>query len=387
LADSVANQEEGVIDFNSLKVKEYTSTKYSKLANLINFHSWAPLAIDPVKYTFDPGISFLSQNKLGTSEINLGYRWKTDERTGETYLKYTYKGWYPVFDMEISTGKGASKYTLIEQTTNQFGEIIQQDTTLRRYTWNETNLGVDVRLPLNFSRGKFNRYFQPEVKYDYTYYGHNSSTPERFFQGSFQSLSYRLYYQQLLVKSYQDVYPDFGFYGDITYQNSPFGSVDLGNLVLLQGNLFLPGIKPNHGTKIYTGIQHKSSDTPNSFSERIKYPRGWGKINTNEAFSFGLDYKLPLIYPDWNLGSLIYLKRLNASLFIDYAKLKGDIYTNGQLTGTFRKNISSIGVELTGDTNFLRFYAPVDLGTRVSYLPQVNNFYFEILFSIDFNSL
>ena len=387
LADSLAKQEQGVIDFESIEYKEYPTAKYSKLANLIHFHSWAPVAVDPDNYTFNPGLSLLSQNLLGSADINLGYRWKTDERTGETYFKYSYKGWYPVFDIEFSSGKSASKYMLIEQTANQAGKIIKQDTTIRRFTWKESNLGIDARVPLNLSSGKYNRYFQPEVKFNYIFYGHNSSTPESFFEGNFKSISYRLYYQQLLTKSYQDVFPNFGFYGDIIYQQSPFGDADFGDLSLIQGSLFLPGLMPNHGIKIYSGLQYKNSESPNSFSERIRYPRGWGKFNTTEAFSAGVDYKLPLFYPEWNVGSFVYLKRLSASVFTDFAKLKGNLYTNNQLTGTFKTNISSYGIELTGDANFLRFYAPVEIGTRATFMPQKNSLYFEFLLFIDFNTL
>ena len=138
---------------------------------------------------------------------------------------------------------------------------------------------------------------------------------------------------------------------------------------------------------MYNGLQHKNSDSANSFSDRIRYPRGWGKINTNNAFSLAIDYKMPLFYPEWNLSSIVYLKRVNASAFIDFANLKGNTYSNNQITGIFNKNISSLGIELIGDVNFLRFYAPAEIGTRAAFLPEANSFYFEFLFSIDFNTL
>lgn len=387
LADQLAKQEPGVIDFESVDYKKYTSKKYNKIAHLVHFHSWAPVAVDINNYAFSPGVSFLSQNILGTADINLGYKWKTDERAGIFYGKYTFKGWYPVFNFEATTGKSSSHYYQIMQTRNQFGDIVLQDTTLKRFTWNETTFGIDAKLPLILSSGKFTRYLQPEIKYNYTIDGHDSSTPEQFFSGNYQSFSYRLYYQQLLRSSYQDVYPNFGFVADITYQHSPTGGLDRGNLTLGQTYLFLPGFMPNHGIRIYSGIQAKNSDTRYTFSDRIRYPRGWGKFNTTKAFSMGFDYKLPLFYPDWNLGSLVYLKRVKASVFADYARLKGNTYSDGSVVGSFSTNITSYGVELTGDANFLRFYAPLETGVRCSYLPEAKNMYFEFLFSINFSSL
>jgi hypothetical protein len=94
-----------------------------------------------------------------------------------------------------------------------------------------------------------------------------------------------------------------------------------------------------------------------------------------------------LFYPEWSLASLVYLQRVNASLFADYAYLNANIYKDGKVVDTFNKNISSFGIELSGNANFLRFYAPVEIGFRASYLPEKQNVYFDFLFSIDFNSL
>jgi hypothetical protein len=136
--------------------------------------------------------------------------------------------------------------------------------------------------------------------------------------------------------------------------------------------------------RIYSGVQIKDSRT---FSESIRYPRGWGKINTTEAYSLAFDYKLPLFYPEWNIGSLVYLRRVKSSFFADYAVLKGNTYNGGMIVGKFQSDISSLGIELTGDSNFLRFYSPVEIGLRASYLPEIKDVYFDFLFSIDFNSL
>jgi Tol biopolymer transport system component len=387
LAEELAKQEPGVINFSVQDTIQYESKKYSKVKHLLNFHSWAPAAVDADSYEITPGVSVVSQNKLGTALLNLGYEWNVTEKTGSFYGKYTFKGWYPVFDFEINSGKSASQYAQIEQTTNSSGQIVKQDTVLKRFTWMETDFGADVRIPLDFSRGKFSRYLQPEVKYDFTKYTHNSTTPEKFFEGSFQSFTYRLYFQQLMRKSMQDVYPNFGFVVDGLYRHSPFGETDLGSLSLGQSYLYLPGIKQNHGIRLYGGIQNKESAGTISFSDIIRYPRGWGKINTSYMYSFASDYKLPVFYPEWSLGSLVYLQRVNASLFADYAYLNANIYKDGKVVDTFNKNISSFGIELSGNANFLRFYAPVEIGFRTSYLPEMQNVYFDFLFSIDFNSL
>jgi hypothetical protein len=149
----------------------------------------------------------------------------------------------------------------------------------------------------------------------------------------------------------------------------------------------LPGVIPNHGIRIYGGVQDKKSKGSINFTDLIRYPRGWGKINTNQMVSFASDYKFPVFYPEWSVGGLLYLQRLSASIFADYAYLTANIYKDGEVSGTFNSDISSYGIELTGDANFLRFYAPVEIGVRASYLPKVKDVYVDFLFSIDFNSL
>lgn len=387
LAAEMKKQEPEIFDFSTLDTTVFKSEKYLKMQHLFNFHSWAPLAIDVDDYEFAPGVSALSQNKLGTASLNLGYKWKTAEKTGEIFGKYTFKGWYPVIDINFSSGKSASEFSTIEQVKDKSGHVVHQDTTLKRFTWNETNFGGDIRIPLDFSSGKFTRFLQPEIKLDYTFYGHDSSTPERFFEGDFQPVTYRLYYQQVLRRSYQDVFPNFGFVADIIYKHTPVGSTDLGNLFLGQSIIYLPGLLSNHGIKLYSGLQDKNLSSDYSFSETIRYPRGYGKINTTRTYSFASDYKMPLFYPEWSVGNLVYLQRVKVSLFADFAILNGNNYDNGTITGTYNKDISSFGFELTGDMNFLRFYAPIEMGTRASYLPEFKKVYFDFLFSIDFNSL
>lgn len=387
LAITLASQELGKPDFSNYTSKKYTSKKYSKSAHLFNFHSWAPLFVDVDSYEFKPGVSVMSQNKLGTATTVLGYKWDTAEETGQLYGNYTYKGWYPVFDIEASYGNRASSYFLITEHNNTSGQVMSRDTSIQRYTWKETTLSGNISLPLNLSQGIYYRLLQPEFKYELNRFKKNNSTPDGFPDGNYQSLFYRLYYHQLLRQSQQDVYPNFGVVFDASYRHSPNGTKGQGNLAAGQAYLYLPGFMLNHGIKIYAGGQDKQAGEVFRFSDAIRFPRGWSKIETNELYTFAADYKLPLINPDWSLGGLAYIRRINASLFADYSKLKGNYYENGEIAGTYKTDISSYGVELVGDVNFLRFYAPVKIGIRSSYLPEAEEFVFNFLFSIDFNSL
>lgn len=386
LATDLTDQEMGVPDLSPNDTLKYPSEKYSKLRNLINFHSWSPVFVDPYRYEFYPGVSFMSQNVLGTAESVLGYRWYSSEKTGQFYGRYTYKGWYPVFDFEFSHGKRSSQFYQITENIEN-GQVVSRDTSLNRYTWKESSFSAISRIPLNLSKGKYIRLLQPQVGYEYTLQKDDSSTPESFPRGNYQSFFYRLYYHQLLRKSYQDVLPNFGFIVDAAYYHSPIGSKNLGKLSGVQAILYVPGAMKNHGIKLYGGIQSRTNGDHYSFSDIIRFPRGWAKVGTKNLNVLNVEYQLPLLNPDLSIGGLSYVRRINTNLFFDYGRLSQYRYNEGQPIITSEQSISTWGIELIADLNFLRFYAPIEIGVRSSYLKEIDDYSIEFLFSVDFNSL
>jgi hypothetical protein len=159
--------------------------------------------------------------------------------------------------------------------------------------------------------------------------------------------------------------------------NTPFGGNSLGDIRSAEASLYFPGILPHHSLKLYTAYQFKQPGDY-SFADIITYPRGYSGLFNDQVFSFSADYKFPFLYPDLSIGPLLYLLRLKADMFFDYASGKTDqedhIY-------------NSVGIELTGDMHILRFLAPVELGVRALYRPVDKTFGAEFLFSINFTSL
>jgi hypothetical protein len=376
LADAVAKQEKGVVNYQSIDTIKYQSDVYRKVTHLMNFHSWAPVFIDPYQYELEPGVSFMSQNKLGTAFTVLGYRWNSSDKTGQLYARYTYKGWFPIFDIELSSGKLKSSYIKYTQQINSNGNVVSIDTALINYKLNETVLGIDTRVPVTLSRGAYLSYLQPEIKYELMHYGKSIS-----FDGNYDVLSSRLYYYLLKRQSSQDVYPNFGFITEGNYKFSLGKKSEMGDLFSGEVVLYLPGIIANHGIKIYGGIQQKTWGNLTRMSDVVSWPRGWGSTSTKNISSLKINYALPLVNPDLNILGLTYVKRINATLFYDIANIKGpsNYY--------FNQNISSYGVELLADLNFLHYYAPVEIGFRTSYLNENNDLSVGLLLSVNFGSL
>lgn len=386
LAELMAAQEPGIVEFTNVDTLGYISKPYRKAAHLINLHSWAPVSLDMESFGFYPGFSVVSQNKLGTAEAMMGYKWKTQERTGQAYLNFEYRGWYPIFRLEGYTGRRASEYNLVKEYQNQGGQVTRRDTVLKRYSWDESGISLDMRVPLDFTRGRFYRILQPEVKLAVADYRHRESTPGSFISGDVWSVVWRLYFHQLQRKAVRDIQPKWGWILEGAYRHTPFGDNNMGSMRSAQAGIYLPGFTKTHGTYTYLAFQDR---TPGdySYSDAVSIPRGWHSFRSTRLVSASVRYVFPLLYPDLNLGKFIYFRRIKAALFYDAARMEDDSDTSGKGKGlVFRKSLQSLGADLTADSNFLRFYAPVDMGIRAVYLPEGKRMAYEFLLSVDFNS-
>jgi hypothetical protein len=388
LAETLASQEGAVLDFTSKTEAEYPTKPYSKLGHLFNFHSWAPVYIDADDYEIQPGISLFSQNKLGTAETRLGYEYDLEEAAGKYKAGFTYSGFFPVFDAELGYGKRSSNYLQIQNTVDQNGNVIDSDTITKKFEWNEFNFDAAINIPLQFSQGKFSQYINPEISYSYSQVSHTSSTPANFYSGYYHSLTSRLFMRNAIARSELDLAPRWAQVLELVHRKSLGGGSDAGKVSAVQSYLFFPGLMANHGIKIYNAFQQKEAGSSFAFSNSVRFPRGYSSYQNTEIYSMGIDYLMPLLYPDLSVGRLLYLKRLRTNLFYDYASLKGNIYSQeGEVTGTFTANLNSLGIELMGDGHVLRLVSPVSAGVRGAYLPDPKSFQFQFLFSINFGSL
>jgi hypothetical protein len=378
IAENLALQEKGAVNFNELDDINYQSVNYSKPVHLINIHSWAPLAIDPFNYTVYPGISLMSQNMLSTAETVMGYRYKWEEKKGEFYAEYKYLGWFPVVDFQLDYGKSKSFFYQIISGLNNDHEVVKTDTIKRDFSWKKTNFSIKTYLPLNLSKGKYYRVLYPSLKYRYTFYRKDNNAPDYFPDGSFHSVETGFYSYIALHSSLQSIIPKFGIYLDAYFSFIFAGKLNAGNSFSLSNITYLPGFFPNHGIKIYNGFQ-KKEDSQFSISDRIRLPRGHESIDYKQMYSFSADYVFPLCFPDMKLGKWVYFKRINLSLFYDQAFLKVPIEDK-----YFNKTYQSTGCELTSNMHILQFIAPIELGIRSSYLFN-KSFDFDFLFNVQFS--
>ncbi|HEY5509563.1 MAG TPA: hypothetical protein VIK10_00905 [Prolixibacteraceae bacterium] len=384
LSAKLTMQDKGALDFADLDTSHYVSSKYYKIKNLINIHSWSPGYVDPDNSTVNTGFSIISQNKLTTAVTQFGYDYSTVNNTGKWIGKFVYAGWYPVLNFFGDYGKENSSYYQVNKHYSSRNVLISQDTVSVPYSQKVINLHFDISVPLNFSHGKMYRIVQPELQIGYSHNWQEESTPSNVSRGSYIPLTYRLYAHNLIQQSHSDIQPEWGQIVDLKFRNTPFGDRQLGTIASAEATIYLPGLLSNHGLRFYGGFQRKISLNYSYFSDLIYYPRGYLTLENNQLFTLKSDYVLPLLNPDWHLWHLYYLKRITLRVFYDLAQISIPIHpTNNSII----KSMNSTGIELLTDCHFLRFLAPAKLGVRTTYLTTSKKYTSEFIFSVNFKNL
>ncbi len=361
LYEAIVAQEEVVPAWSEIPASDAPAKKYSKIGNLFNFHSWAPLAINASTYDINPGISIMSQNLLSSSFLTAGYSYNINEQAGKVYGAYSYHGWYPVFDLHADYGLRRELIYLPEET-----EI----------SWNETNLRAGLRVPLNLRRGKYFAGIQPSVYVNQGLRRLKPGSPVEFKKADIFSAGYSLTAYRQIKSSFRDIYPRWGQSLGLYYRDTPFDHDNFSYIVAGIASLYFPGIIRHHGLNIYAGYQYRITGYY-KFSDIVSYPRGISGRQDQELVSFRGTYAFPIAYPDWSIGPVIYMKRIRANLFYDYAV---------GLNTTGKNYYNSTGVDVLTEVHVLRFIAPLDIGVRCVYLPDEGSLRWSFLFGIGFSS-
>jgi hypothetical protein len=346
--------------------KEFFEEKpYRKITNLFNIHSWAPFWYDYTDPNIDNprvsrGITLLSQNLLSTAITSIGY----ERINGNNFLhsRFTYKGFYPVFDFSTSYG-GVSDVALDTFLTNIKPDLYST---------------VSSYLPLTITSGKIITGLQPSLQFTYrsTYYEDLSEGKIKSGIVFFEPRIFLYSYQRTCLR---DLQPRVGFTFDSRMTSSPFENELYGNIKSLSINLYLPGLLRNQGFKFKAEWQNQNVGSY-FFPNHLALPRGYAPAYFIDMNKYSADYGFPIAYPDFSAGPLLYLKRIRGNIFIDY--MKGNMVKDHMVMDKPVYPLSQ-GLELYADYHILRFIVEFNSGIRLSYFPHEKNFGAQILFSVN----
>lgn len=347
--------------FSDTKVTYCTSTTgdplpsgkpYHKMGHLIRIHSWMPfygrpsLNVDFLRGA-NLGFTVLSQNTLGTLSLSAGYFYRQTHGAG---LALSYTGIWPHVDFSGEWG-GTPR---LEQRPD--GSIIAHP---HRLTGR-----LALRFPARWNVGASLLHLQPSLGLNYTNrigYHPVSLQPLNMRLHAFA----RLHFAWLRYQSTRDIYPPLGISITSTWHVTPTLWEYVSPTYDANVTLYLPGVAPSHSIRL-AGYSY------GQLLNRIPIASAFSVPNTRNDLPLGLftgiamrsaslQYTLPLAYPDLNMGSWVYLKRLYGSLGANYSWIQNS---------PLRKSLfRTVDVELIGNVILFRTNYELSLGGRFAISP------------------
>ena len=314
-------------------------TKYSKGFKLFNFHSIEPSASDP-QYS----LKLLGENILNTFQSQLAFTYDRAEQFKRLGFSATYGALFPFLSSGIN-------YTIDRRTLYHGNQVY----------FNELEPFAGFNLPLNLSKGRSFTFLNFGSQYVY-----NQSNFQGFYKDTLGKISYSyssnfLTFSHENQKTIQQIFPQFAQTINITYK-APLSHYK-GFQFVANGNLYFPGFLKNHSIVLNGAYLRKDSIGQINFSSGFPFSRGYSSINLYEMYKWGVDYQLPLFYPDAGFGNIVYLLRVRSDLFYDDTQAN-DFYTNGN---KFAASFRSTGAEIYFDTKWWN-EANISIGVRYSRL-------------------
>lgn len=337
-AEMITKQEDFILSSNKIKDTIWESKEYKKMNHLFNFHSWAPLYIDAQSQDVGLGLSFFSQNLLGSSILSGGYKHLLAEDKDGLYINYTYQGFYPIINVGL-------KYFY--------------------YNKHEINSDISVALPYKYTINNLNGYFNTTFLYSLIdlipLEAENSEhTLFNTLGGSFSaSLSHSM--------ATNDLVPYWGVSLAVKYQQTI--RKNNARIFAFGLNSYIPSPFLNHGFEINIAYQ-RNSPKPYYFNNAVTFTRGVYHVFPKNFYGAKINYHLPLAYPDYPIGWFLYIQRFSASVFTDIG-----------LFDTTLKN--SFGASIKMDCNIFRISTPINVGLQAGYLIQDKKPFINFLFHIN----
>jgi hypothetical protein len=321
----------------NLPQQQYAVSKYAKATRLFNFHSFRPFYEQP-----EYSLTVYGNNVLNTLLSELAYTYNENEGSHKLSYDGIFGGSYlqPLFGINQTWDRSAA---------------FNKDTTVH---WNELGGYAGLQLPLDLSGGKRYRFLTVSSTYNIDNVKWTGVAEKLFKDRNFQYLQTRFSYTAQSQKALRQIYPHLAESLMLQYRNSTTNYT--AHQFLATASLYLPGLGNTHSL-VFTGAYH-ARDTLNQylFSNNFPFARGYTAVDFPQMWKLGVNYHIPLAYPDWGFGNLVYFLRIRSNLFFDYAQ--GKSLRTG-ITYPFK----TVGAELFFDTRWWNQH-PVTFGVRYSRL-------------------
>jgi hypothetical protein len=323
----------------SISPDNYPVRKYRKTSGLLNFHSLIPLVNDP-----EYSLSLLGENILNTLRSELTFLYNRNEQFKQLAFNTTYGGWFP----QISAG---GNFTMDRRASYRGNPVF----------WNEWEGRGGLSIPLNLSKGRTITALTAGGDYVYRQQQFTGVYKDSFINQSFSYINSYIVFTNQVQKAVKHIYPRFAQTLTLQYRNS-ISDIDKKQF-LASGNFYLPGFALTHNIILSAAIHRRDSTGVAVFSNNFPFSRGYTADNFFTMKKAGVNYHLPLLYPDLGFANIVYFLRTRANLFFDFTRTHSYDRFNTRRTRDFR----SVGGEIFFDTKWWN-QLPVSFGFRSSFL-------------------
>lgn len=313
-------------------------TKYRKSFQLFNFHSARPVAADP-----EYGYSLFGDNVLSSFSNILTYTYNRNELSHNIEYTAAYAGWFPVVSLGMQGGFNRTFDTAVGKSIS----------------FNSAKINLTAYLPLNFGNGTTNKNLNIGAGYNAEQLYYDGIGKNVFKNRSFDYANAFLYFSNVSRQAKQQVNPRWAQAVSATYRHA-FTFLDSRKFVGA-ASFYFPGIFPTHSF-VLQGAFQKRDTISDIFSNTFSYSRGYLGLSTRRMYKVGVNYQLPILYPDCGISNIIFFQRVRANTFFDYTNAHARV--NGKLTDIINK---STGTEIFFDTKVWN-ELPVSFGVRYSRL-------------------
>ena len=316
--------------------RQFAVSDYKKSTKLINLHSWRPNYSDPI-FSY----SIYGQNVLNTLQTEFYYQYNQNERTNAVGVNAVYGALFP----NIVLG---TEYTFDRSTV--IGNRVRQ--------WSQLDSRIGISIPLNFASGQTFKNFNLS-----SYYVLRNNFNKGFYKDSLgnTSFSYLLHsisWSQQIQRAVQHIYPRVAYFLNVNHRHA-ITNVK-GSQFIANGSIHVPGFLSTHNFIFNGSFQERDTLSQLVFSDRFVNSRGYEGRYFSRMWRLSANYHLPLLYPDWGFGNILYLQRIRANAFYDFTK----VYS---IDKSQTRDQRSAGGEIFIDTKWWNQY-PLTFGFRASYL-------------------
>jgi hypothetical protein len=337
-----AGSETGDILLSKVQQRNFPVSDYRKGTRLLNLHSWRPNYEDPI-FTY----SVYGENVLNTLSTELYYSYNQNDKNSAVGFNAVYGRWFPYLNL-------GTEFTFDRQGVT--GNKVRH--------WDQLDNRIGLSIPLNTVKGKTFRNFNIS-----SFYVLRNEFNKDFFKDSIGNtsvsyLQHSISWTQQVQRAVQHFYPRFAysFFSSFRHTITKYSARQF----ITSGSVYLPGVLESHNLLLTGAFQEIDTLRQLTFGNRFAYSRGYTGRYFTRMWKLAANYHLPLFYPDWGFGNILYLQRVRANLFYDFTK----VYSRDK---TQTRDQRSVGGELFVDTKWWNQH-PLTFGFRISRLLDQDQF-------------